>query len=53
MLGMLLEFMTMILFIALISILTVSILYLVFVAISLILDIICEIIGFISRKGRK
>ena len=53
MLEMLLEFMTIMLFIALISILGVSIFYLVFVAISLILDTICEIIGFISRKGRK
>ena len=53
MLEMLLEFMTMILFIALISILAVSVFYLVFVAISLILETICDVINFFSRKGRR
>ena len=53
MIDMLFEFMTMILFIALASMLACIALYFVFIAISLILDTICEIIGFIKRKGRK
>lgn len=53
MLGMLLEFMIMILFIVFASILAISIPYLIFVAISLILETICDIIDFISGKGRR
>ena len=53
MLEMLLELMEMMLFITLISLLAVILLGLVFVAVSLLLDTICDIIDFIRRKGRK
>ena len=53
MLGMIFELMEMMLFLTLVSILAVILLGLVFVAVSLILDTICEVIGFIRRKGRK
>ena len=53
MFEMIFKLMEMMLFITLVYVLGVIILYLAFVAILLILDTICEVIGFIRRKGRK
>ena len=53
MLGMIFNFIGAMLFIVFISILAVSIPYLVVVAIALVLETICDIINFISGKGRR
>lgn len=53
MFEMIFEFMEIMLFLTLVSVLAVILLGLIFVAVSLILDTICEVISFIRRKGRK